>query len=294
MSGDIIEKREGTYVQENFEVRACGGSTITTKNVPDPIARLANTLIKLIEKANTLPKIIVVVVENDVIKAINPDKDGQSVHYGQAIEWIIDQHVDILDKFKGYLPKKAKIGKEHWPFIMWISPCIHENFEEIDYQRRKKFTKCLEKIAHGDREIIAMRLMKQIWDQKDPDLVNIHHRFTTEGWNVYWSAVDNAVKYFDEKIIPGIVEKKNANKYFPRRSWKEDSASNRRDDTYRDSRNDKHTTRNTYSDRPRAEMYERTHWSKNSDSKMNTKKIFGRQHKFDENRRRLPTPPPRR
>ena len=113
-----------------------GGSKVTSK-IPDPIARMRNTIVKMLTKRNTLPKIIVVIPENDIIAGIE-DKDGQSIHFGQAIEWLVDEFVDVLDKYKGYIPKKAKKGRSEWPFMLWISPSIHENYTELDYQKRKK------------------------------------------------------------------------------------------------------------------------------------------------------------
>ena len=283
-SGDIIEKKVDTYVHENFQVRAMGGSSITSRDNPDPIARLRNIIIKLLNKFNTIPKIIVVVAENDIIKAINvEDSSGYSVHYGQAIEWIIDGHVDIMDKYKGYIQKNAKKGRRDWPYYMWISPSLHEQFE--DYNLRRKFTKCLEKIAHGDRNIIAMRLMKQIWDQKDVNLVNNQHRFTTEGYNTYWSAVDHAIKYMDEKIIPSMVEKNKENKYFSKRVWSE---TDRRTEHRDDRKNNTAMDRRQREDR--RSTYDRTHWRREPHLEP---KLFGHQHKRENSndRRKLPTPP---
>ena len=224
-SGDIIEKKKNTYVAEHFEVRALGSSEITSK-IPDPVSRIRNILHTALVRFNCIPKIIVVIPENDMFKGKNsielkPDEFGISELFGQTIEWVMNEHTDLLDKFKGYLPRKAKKNK-YWPFIAWIAPSIHDDYNPEDHKLRRKFTKCLEKIAHGERDVTSLRLMKQIWNQQDNKLLErkgSDHRLSALGWSTMWSAIDNAVKYMDEKIIPNIIEKKSEEKFTTQRNW---------------------------------------------------------------------------
>ena len=283
MSGDIIEKKSDTYVGRNFQVSASGGSNISSK-IPDVLARMRNILVKMFERNNLLPKIIVMVPENNIINGLKvAQSEGQTIHFGQAIEWIVDQHTDIIDEFRGWLPHKAKKNKKNWPFVLWICPSLHDNYNELDLQKRKKFTKCLEKVAHGDRNISSLRLLKQNWDQQDDSLITRDHRFTTHGWNTFWSAVDQTIQYFDEKMIPNMMEKRDLYTYFPNRNWVPKDKQAASTSTYHDRGHDK--------DR---RTYESTHWSKFD--KQPVKKHFGRDYqKMREDksdlRRKLPTPP---
>ena len=269
------------------------------------IARFRNSLVNMIRKRNTIPKIVVIVPENDLIKAFNADKFGQSIHYGQAIEWIMDEFVDIMDKYRGFIPLKAKKGKSGWPFFLWIAQSLHSNYDEEDYHKRKKFTKCLEKITHGDREVSSLRLMKQVWDQENPDFVNKNHRFTNEGWRAIWSAIDNAIQYFDDKVITALIDKKQNSNYTTRRNWEPSvatSTSNRGMENYKrhplSSDNNRHGNRNWRRNDNTSNSYDKTHWSKERRSSEPMKKRFGRSHSQERNddvrneRRKLPSPPP--
>ena len=151
---------------------------------------------------------------------------GITHHFGKAIEWIADEHTDIIDFMKAEMPGKCKKNKSLWPLVLWIAPSIHDNYGADQHQKRRKFTKCLEKIAHGDRKISCLRVLQHVWNQQDNTLVEIQHgkrdavKFTAAGWNTLWNAIDNMVKYFDEKTIPEIIAEKQNDIEIQRRQWK--------------------------------------------------------------------------
>ena len=286
-SGQIIEKRQDTYVSRKYEVRAVGGTELTT-GVPDPISRLRNTLTKAFKRFACLPKIIVVVVENTICNGIQVEEYGLSQHYGRAIEWVMDEHTDIIDKFKGYMPPKAKINRSGWPYILWVAPSIHDNYDKDDHFKRRKFTKCLEKIVHSERPVSSLRIMNHVWEQKDEKLADKDGKLMAHGWTKFWLAIDNLIQYFDEKIVQPMIEKKKAGEFTLEKfnDYKE-----RMHQSTPHNISERPTSTRFVDDRRRSN-YHRTHWS-NFDNKQTTKQ-FGRQYdhgKFDKNnRRKLPTP----
>ena len=102
-----MEEKKDSYASKHYEVKAFGGNHITT-DVPDMLARVRNILVVAFRRAVCIPKIIVVVCESDIIDAMQASQYGITQHYEQAIEWLIDEHTDIIDKFRGYLPSKAR------------------------------------------------------------------------------------------------------------------------------------------------------------------------------------------
>ena len=193
MSGHVIEEARNAHANRNFELMALGGNHITT-NTPDPIARLRNILVTAFKCAKCIPKIIVVITETSIIDAVNIQEYGLTQHYGQIIEWLVDEHTDIIDKYRGFFPSKVKKGRSDWPFVMWISPCIHNKMESEQHLKRRKFTRCLEKIAHGDRNITALRLLQHVWNQNDERLIN-DHTLSPLGLKTFWEAVDDSIKF---------------------------------------------------------------------------------------------------
>ena len=58
-SGHTIENDDENYSNLNFQVRASGGSAVSSNN-PDGLSRTRNTFVKMLRKYHNLPKILVI------------------------------------------------------------------------------------------------------------------------------------------------------------------------------------------------------------------------------------------
>ena len=176
---------------------------------------------------NCILKIIMVIPENDLITGVRYDKSGIQQLYQHLIEYIAEQHIKAIDYFKKSLPTKALKGRRQWPFYLWITPVLHDNFHDI--VKRIKMTKAIEEAARTQPRMTALKPVQQ-WDPKEAGSYSrLDKAMTTSGLKSYWTAVDNAVSYFDARIIPNIIEEKNKNQFKYRRSGGEQHNS-RRDD----------------------------------------------------------------
>ena len=209
-SGHIIEKKQGTYVNANFQVTAAGGSIISS-NIPSVLTRMRNVLIKLINKLNVIPKIVVIVAENDISKDVALEGFGSGKIFDDEIKWLFEEHASIIAEYKKYLPARASKHRENWPYFLWISPSLHDNY--IDNEKRKRFTKSLETLARKEANITTLRV-KDTWMKNDNSLFTANtKRYASTGWNVIWTAIDSAIQHFDTKIIQNIEESLRAKKY---------------------------------------------------------------------------------
>ena len=87
-----------------------------------------------------------------------------------------------------------------------MAPSTHDNYEEINYQLRKKFTKSLENAVKNHDKAVSLRL-KTVWNPKDLKLFSYREkRFTQAGWTAFWESIDKSIQYFDSKLIPEITE----------------------------------------------------------------------------------------
>ena len=214
----MIEKKKNSYAVRNFEVNALGSSAVLSNN-PDPLARLVNSLTRCFQKFNTLPKIIVVVPENDVMKAlkIKDDNFGTSIYYEETISWIVEQMKATTAEFKKQLAPKSSKNRLNWPFMLWMAPSLHDHYDELDHKNRKKFTKALENVANESNKISSLR-MRYVWDAHDPTLFTENDkRFTAQGWHAIWGSIDKSIEYFDQKMIPNIEQEREASKFKFRR-----------------------------------------------------------------------------
>ena len=225
-----------------------------------------------------LPKLIVVVPEDSLINAVNNKsiKFGISEYYGQVIEYLMTEMTDTIDEFKSLLPAKMKKNRPGWPFILWMAPSLHTSYEEHDHLMRRKFTKCLEKIARNNKNTAALRL-KNSWDKQDKSLFD-GSKFTPAGWNAYWQSMDQAVKYFDEYIMPSFKQASEARKFTLINNKPEDHLTY---GSYHREREDRRRNRVELEDRQRPRDRDGTR-RRTSDEEF--------LHGF----RRLPTPPPKK
>ena len=211
-----------SYTATNFQIRVIAASPVSSRN-PDPIARVRNSLIQAWETFKCIPKIIIVVPENDIIKGVKTSSSSAAfTQYMKSIEWIADEHVKIIDFFKKYCTGKQLKNRRYWPFYLWIAASIHSRYE--DYSKRIRFNRALDDTSKIHPRMTVLKPVQQ-WDSEDASLVsNIDRLLTGNGWNAFWTAVDCAVSYFDSKVIPNIIENKTRNQFH----YRSNSNSNRR------------------------------------------------------------------
>ena len=212
-NGHLFEKKKdlNSFTATNFQIRVIATSSFTNRN-PDPIARLRNTLITAWTKFKCIPKIIMVIPENDLIKAVKVNGSASYNQYIKAIEWVADEHVKIIDYYKKYTTPKQMKNRRFWPFYLWISASLHTRYE--DYSKRVRFNRALDDTSKVHPRMTVLKPSQQ-WDSADSSLVSMIDRcLTGNGWAAFWNAVDCAVSYFDTKVIPHIIDNKNHKNQF--------------------------------------------------------------------------------
>ena len=153
-----------------------------------------------------LPKIIVVVVvaEDDILKAFAGETHGLSRPFSRVINHIMTEHSRNIASFKEFLP--AKCHKVNYPQILWIQLPEHDSFHNND--ERYKFNKCLDEVSRLHPNVSTLAL-KKVWNAKNTNLFLEHsQRFTVEGLSVYWEAIDRTVRYFDSIVLKKQAESK--------------------------------------------------------------------------------------
>ena len=72
------------------------------------LSRVRNVLIKAINCEILLPKVIVVIMNNDLMDAIEHYKPGISYVLGRTLEWLINEFHKIITSHKENLPTKCR------------------------------------------------------------------------------------------------------------------------------------------------------------------------------------------
>ena len=181
------------YVMANFDT--VGFFTNFFNDNPSMVSRMANLMNSVIEckynsKLMSLPKLIVIVPDNDIIKLLS-EKDcfsSLSKPFSRILNYIMTEHERAIASYKDYLPAKCI---QDYPYILWIQAPFHDNF--TDNSLRYKFNKCLTEAVNFHLNMSTLEL-KKVWDSKDSNLfIKENQRFTCDGYRSYWEAVDRTV-----------------------------------------------------------------------------------------------------
>ena len=184
----------------SYSARTFGISThgsVAHKSInPSVLARVRNSLFHAFNKADRLPDIVVVVLEDDVINSTGfIDDDLLLKDYSRRIKWLMSEYRKAIEGVKDVLPPNAKSDKK--PKFLWIMPTRHVNYANNFY--RKKFANAMETMAKFYENTTALRLVQR-WDFNDTNLyLKEERRFTYDGKAEFWKAVDKTVEYFDTK-----------------------------------------------------------------------------------------------
>ena len=229
-----ITSDDDSYAKENFETSIFFGTDYMTTssfehnaNIKNRIARVHNSVVRAIRSKGTLPKLLIIVLEDDIINFLNYNDYGVTEMYGRVIEFLSREINESIQEFKQrYLPTKSK--RDSIPQLVWILPTLHRNYRNSNL--RRKFANEMEKILPLFPDNTVLRL-KQIWDPESNTMVSsFNNALTACGKRFLWKAVDRTIRYadfilFKEKEMYHEQERANLgtsmrnNRWYRNRSW---------------------------------------------------------------------------
>ena len=103
------------------------------------LSRIPNTFATALNKNKILPKYVVVVLDNDLVNALQYENYGITSMIGSWFEWLAKEIDEMITTTKGQLPIKAK--RDGFPVVFWVAPPHHKLFSGPGLQ--SKTTLCL-------------------------------------------------------------------------------------------------------------------------------------------------------
>ena len=120
-----------------------------------------------------------------------------------------------------FLPTHSK--RPNYLYIVWIEAQLHRNFANNNLQR--KFNNCLHQMAKF-HEHTAVLALKKVWDPQDTNLfIKESCRYTFEGLNKYWEAVDRMIKFCDTILVKKLCKNQQSQGNSDKYHWKAQSDS---------------------------------------------------------------------
>ena len=183
-----------TYVYAFYEVREFT-TTRNSNNDKNVISRIRNAFITALNEHASLPKLVVFILDDDVITNVKLDDNLPLV---PQYEYILCKLMTFINRsieiYKDMLPQKAK--RDVIPHLLWIAPPNHKYFSDDNNEKRGAFTTALSTSVSTIKNSSMLRMVK-FWDMNNSNLfLEDAYRFTVEGLNKYWMSVDASIRFW--------------------------------------------------------------------------------------------------
>ena len=187
------------YMLDNYDVEAYAVMK-DQSDIKSNIARIRNQFMIALNAEHLLPKIIDVILDDDVVRRTHIEEEGLSLVLKNLIDWLFNSVEEMIQEKKRYLPSKS-VRATH-PMIYWVESPQHVNF--TNNLARRKFNSTVQATAAIHRSMKIIRMKKE-WNPDDKSLF-ADNRYSSEGLMKYWDSVDSAVEFNDT-----MFKKKNQN-----------------------------------------------------------------------------------
>ena len=200
-----------SYLYGNFEVK----EFVTHKhsnNCKNILSRMRNCLVTALNEHEILPKMIIFVMDDDVINEVNRKLDPSDCltkDYVTILKGLMKLISVSINCYKDGLPRKA--FRESIPHVIWLAPPNHMYFSERNNECRAKYTMALSESITEYNNMSVLRLVKH-WDKDNSNLfLEEQYRYTAIGLKTYWMSVDAAIRFWNIALYKKFAKPKMAN-----------------------------------------------------------------------------------
>ena len=193
-SGNSSEEQK-FHMKELYEIKDAASDKYTSLNT-NMVCRVRNHLIQMIKEYVLLPKAIVLILDDDLIRFVEYEGNDVIVTYKKILSWLMKEVHRLILSYKDLMPNKARRYK--YPAVLWIAPPMNINFFNNDL--RKDFIIALDDVVATYPEMWALQL-KKVWEPDNRNYYNDEsNRYTATGLSTYWRAVDSTFKFWDTNL----------------------------------------------------------------------------------------------
>ena len=208
-SGHLTKERleistDQFYIRMNYNVKVYAATSLDV--IKNPLGKICNQLVKAVNEIYLLPKIILVVTEDNIINHIGNTENGMvSETYGCISHWLVAEFNKIIDAKKEFLPHKAI--RLTYPQFVWMAPAQHCDLQgnNLCYKMGMSMKKSLDIMPNH-----MLLFLKKVWDFNDTYSIR-HGHFMAEGYLKYWKLTDSAIEFWNRHLAPGAAKKKQHN-----------------------------------------------------------------------------------
>ena len=239
MAKEEDERVNNTYIKNHYDTAGfCSGGLSREMLNRNIISRVRNCFIAAVNQEILFPKAIIIILENDVIKAANQPVTSLRRYMEPLIQWLGKEHHQLTSAYKEKLPSKAR--KFKFPTFLWIQAVSHKVWDRDNNKSRSIFNEIIEEVADKYKEMQTLQLHS--WDQENvTSLIGKNgDNLSSQGLTRYWEAINDTYQAWDKEQMH-ILHARNM-KISPHRTTKVD---HHIDQPYHQSRYDRYHWKST-------------------------------------------------
>ena len=196
MQADIA-KKEHLYIHNYFNV---------TCYTPNPnsmlrniMTRFANTLIKASNDTLKLPRFIVVIPDDNIMKPLRYKKEDFKELVHESLSWIIRQMFRTIKAKKDFLRRrKPGVILAGEPKTVWVKMIDRINGRSKALAMRNKYNLELEKALDGKEQHYILDVSAEM---EEPGFFDQFNQLNDFGKTNYWIEIDKQLELFDKHRI---------------------------------------------------------------------------------------------
>ena len=181
------------YIRSHYDATLIfSGNVSKTLMEFDIIGRVHNNYVQCVNEQILLLKAVIVILEEDILKAANHYKKGTSTVIFPWLDWLVTNLFRITTSYKEKLPTKSR--KFKYPQFFWVPAVYHDAFGPTNIYR-EKFNECLMEVVEKTRGTKILDLPS--WDRHDITLCT-HGYLNDKGIKKLWTAINDAFQAWDK------------------------------------------------------------------------------------------------
>ena len=183
------------YIRIHYDTSGYCSAKLTHNMISrNVLSYIRNGFVQAINAQILLPKYVIVVMEEDMIRAMNHYEKGARALYLKCIKWIMKEFHRVTTAYKEKLPTKSR--KFKYPQILWVPTMTHLELKPIN-EYITMWNDCLETTAQGYKEMHILKL--HTWDPEDRTTYSEEGEMNASGFAKYWVAVNDAFQAWDKE-----------------------------------------------------------------------------------------------
>ena len=198
-------RRTIPYLYQFFNVTCYTPNPDTS--VRSTLARLVNCVIKALNDAVKLPRLILIIPNSDIVRyvrrLVDPDFEDMTLFLDATLKWVINQMARAVDAVKDHLQRrKPRAVLSYEPKMIWIKmmdKIILGCNRGKSLAFRKLFNDSLENVLSGCTEHFIMDIDQEM---NDASYLDTDNQLNDYGRIQFWTSIDKQIERFEKRLIP--------------------------------------------------------------------------------------------